>query len=456
MDTVRLLRAGESETVEFKTQFNKETIETVVAFSNTRGGVIIIGVDNQGNIKGLDIISETLKDWANRISQNTEPTVIPDITREEIEAKPIVIIKVQEFPLKPVATRGRCFRRMQSSNRQMSPQEIAQMHLLTAGSSWDALPSRDTDLNDIDLGKVDEFIKLSSVTGRRNFKKDVDPAEILEKLELVKEGVPTWASILLFGKRPQSPLTQAQVHCGRFRTNIEIMDDRLFGGTIIGQVDETLEFLRKHMNVRFIISGNSRREEMWDYPLEALREAVVNSICHRDYNDTSDIQIKIFDDSIQIWNPGPLPFGITLEDLYRPDHSSRPRNKLVAQVFYDLGLIERYGSGIQRMIDACESAGLAKPEFQEVSGGFMVTLRKDIFNEGYFDKFGLNDRQLKACLYITEKGRITNREYREINRIKPRLASNELKDMVEKKVLERLGTTGRGTYYVLRKRHKPR
>ena len=148
--------------------------------------------------------------------------------------------------------------------------------------------------------------------------------------------------------------------------------------------------------------------------------------------------------------------GFIMVHVYRPDHSSRPRNKLVAQVFYDLGLIERYGSGIQRMIDACESAGLPKPEFQEVSGGFMVTLRKDIFDEGYFDKFGLNDRQLKVCLYITEKGRITNREYREINRIKPRLASNELKDMVEKKVLERLGTTGRGTYYVLRKRHKPR
>ncbi len=187
-----------------------------------------------------------------------------------------------------------------------------------------------------------------------------------------------------------------------------------------------------------------------------MREAVVNSICHRDYNDTPDIQIKIFDNSIQIWNPGPLPFGITLEDLYRPEHSSRPRNKLIAQVFYDLSIIERYGSGIQRMIIACEKAGIPKPEFQEVSGGFMVTLRKDTFEEGYFDKFGLNDRQLKACLYITENGRITNREYREINGIKQRLASNELKNMMEKEVLERLGTTGRGTYYVLRKKHEPK
>ncbi len=256
MDIIKLIKAGESETVEFKAGFNKEAIETAVAFSNTRGGVIIIGVDNQGNIKGVDISNETLKDWANRISQNTEPTVIPDIKSDKIKGKRIAIIEVPEFPLKPVATKGRCFRRMQSSNRQMSPQEIAQMHLLTAGSSWDALPARNASLNDIDLEKVDEFIELSSATGRRNFKKGVNPAEILEKLELVKEGIPTWAAILLFGKRPQSLLIQAQVHCGRFRTNIEIIDDKLFGGTIIEQIDETLEFLQKHMKVRFIITGN--------------------------------------------------------------------------------------------------------------------------------------------------------------------------------------------------------
>ena len=106
MDITKLLKAGESETVEFKAGFNKETIETAVAFSNTSGGVIIIGVDNQGNIKGVDISNETLKDWANRISQNTEPTVIPDIKSNKIKGKRIAIIEVQEFPLKPVATSG--------------------------------------------------------------------------------------------------------------------------------------------------------------------------------------------------------------------------------------------------------------------------------------------------------------------------------------------------------------
>ena len=278
--------------------------------------------------------------------------------------------------------------------------------------------------------------------------------EILEKLELVKDGKPTWAAILLFGKRPQSPLTQAQVHCGRFKKNVKIIDDRLFAGSIIDQVEEVMNFIRKHINVEFVISGRPRRDEIWDYPLDALREALINAVCHRDYSDTSDIQIKIFDGYIQAWNPGPLPFGITLEELYHPSHSSKPRNKLIAQIFYDLGLIERYGSGIQRMINACVEAGLPEPVFEEKFGGFMVTFRKDVFTEEYLRKLDLNERQIKGIIYIKEKAKITNKEYQKLTGIKDRLATIELNDMVDKKVLEKFGTTGRGTYYALEKAQK--
>lgn len=182
--------------------------------------------------------------------------------------------------------------------------------------------------------------------------------------------------MLLFGKRPQSPLTQATVHCGRFRTETDITDDRLIEGSIIDQVDEAMDFLKKHINVRFVITGKPQRDQIWDYPLEALREAVVNAICHRDYGDTADIQIKVFDDHVRIWSPGLLPYGVTFEELYRRTHASKPRNKLIAQVFYDLEIIERYGSGIQRMLDACVAAGLPEPTFGESTGGLLITFRK--------------------------------------------------------------------------------
>ncbi|NLE61541.1 MAG: hypothetical protein GX616_24580 [Planctomycetes bacterium] len=170
-------------------------------------------------------------------------------------------------------------------------------------------------------------------------------------------------------------MIQATVHCGRFRTETDIVDDRLIEGSIVDQIDETMDFLKKHTNVRFIITGKPRRDQLWDYPLEALRGAVVNAVCHRDYGDTADIQIKVFDDHILIWNPGFLPYGVTIEDLYRRTHASKPRNKLIAQVLYDLEIIERYGSGIQRMLDACRAAGIPEPTMAESTGGFLITFR---------------------------------------------------------------------------------
>ncbi|MEK9149227.1 MAG: RNA-binding domain-containing protein, partial [Candidatus Desantisbacteria bacterium] len=314
MDIEKVLTAGESVTAEFKERFDRETIETVSAFSNTHGGVIVIGASDKGEVKGISAGRETLKDWANQVSQNTEPTIIPEIGTEEMNGKTIVFIRVQEFPLKPVATKGRCFRRVGNSNRKMSPQEIAQMHLYATGSSWDALSARDSTIENVDLEKVKKYTQGANATGRRKFRENDDHILTLEKIELVRDGKPTWASILLFGKRPQSPLIQAQVHCGRFKEETIIVDDRLIEGSLIDKVDEVMDFIRKNINVRFVITGKPRRDEIWDYPLDALREAVINAICHRDYADNSDIQLKIHDHRLTLWNPGELLPGMTIDE----------------------------------------------------------------------------------------------------------------------------------------------
>ena len=450
MNIEEIIKAGESQTVEFKKSFNKEAIETVVAFSNSKGGMLFLGISDNGTLHGISLGTETLKEWGNQISQVTEPTVIAEFQIEEFNGKQIVIIIVNEYPLKPVSIRGRCFRRVSNSNRQMSPQEIAQMHLMSTGTSWDALTLSDKSVEDIDIAKVNEYINLSVKIKRRNFLTNENPIEILEKLELLKRNNPTMAAILLFGKSPQSPLTQAKVHCGRFKNDIKIIDDRLIDGSIITQVDEVMDFMRKHINVEFVITGKPQRDEIWDYPLDALREAVINSICHRDYSDTADIQIKIFNDSIQIWNPGGLPFDLTIEDLLNPVHSSKPRNKLIAQVFYDISIIERYGSGIQRMINECSKAGLPAPVFEEKFGGFIITFKKDVLNESYLNSLGFNERQIKCVLHIKMQGTITNQKYRELFNISDRLARFDLKGLCDKRILEKIGgEKGRGIKYLL-------
>ncbi|MEA3360235.1 MAG: ATP-binding protein [Thermodesulfobacteriota bacterium] len=298
------------------------------------------------------------------------------------------------------------------------------------------------------MEKIKNYTLSSANSGRKRFSETDEPLEILEKLELVKENKPTWAAVLLFGKNPQSPLTQATVHCGWFKGETKIIDDRLISGTIIDQTNEVMDFIRKNISVEFIITGKPQRDEIWDYPLEALREAVINAICHRDYSDPSDIQIKIFDDSIHIWNPGGLPFDMTIDDLLDPAHSSKPRNKLIAQVFYDMALIERYGSGIQRMIADCIKVGLPEPVFEEKFGGFAISFSKNIFTESYLKELGLNERQVKAVLYVKEKGKITNKKYREITGISDEGARIDLKGLLEKEILVSRGK-GRNVHYIL-------
>ncbi len=208
-----------------------------------------------------------------------------------------------------------------------------------------------------------------------------------------------------------------------------------------------IEFICKHINVEFVITGKSRREERWEYPLDALREAVINAICHRDYSAAADIQIKIYDDFIRIWNPGTLPWGMTLEELHLPNHSSKPRNKLIARIFYDLGLIERYGSGIQRIIHACVGAGLPEPVFEEQFGGFAVTFQKDKVTEAFLRDLALNERQIKAILFVKEERKITNQEYQKLTDSQAMVASLDLRDLVDKGILARKGTTGRGVSF---------
>ena len=251
----KLLVSGETETLEFKENFDRETIETAGAFANTKGGTILIGISDINKVKGVQVGRETLKNWANQISQSTEPRVIPEIELGEINKKRVTIINIKEFPIKPVSVKGRYFRRVGNSNRVMNMQEIAQMHFHSVGMSWDKLPARDATIEDIDLGNVKRYVRKANETGRKNIDENENPLQVLEKLELMKEGKPTWAAILLFHKHPQRFLSQGVIHCGRFKEETIVIDDRMIEGTAIEQVDEAMNFIRKNINVRFVMTG---------------------------------------------------------------------------------------------------------------------------------------------------------------------------------------------------------
>lgn len=447
-----ILRHGESETIEFKETFDIETVETAGAFVNTKGGIILIGVSDKGKIQGVQVGTDTINKWVNQISDSSNPRIIPEIKCIEVKGRTVVTISIKEFPIKPVAIKGRHFKRIGKSNRIMTAQEVAQQYLASAGSSWDKLPVKDATFDDMDIDRIKKYIIRANESGRRKIAIDESPRQVLEKLELMKEGHPTWAALLLFGKGTSRMLTQAVIHCGRFKEETVIVDDRLIEGSIIEQIDEAMDFVRKNINVRFVMTGKPERKEIWDYPLEALREAIVNAVCHRDYLISSNTEIRIYDDKLIVWNPGGLPEGITIKDLYK-SHSSVLRNKGIAMVLYDIGLIEQWGSGIDKMRKACTESGLPDPQLEEHQG-FRIIFRKDIFTEEYLRELGLNERQLKAVQYVKEKENIINKEYRELFNITDRTALRDLNLLCRLDVFVKSSKIGKATTYNL-SRHLP-
>jgi len=434
-----LISKGESEHTEFKESFDKDSIETAVAFANTKGGTILIGYADNGKVKGVQIGKESMNDWANQISQATEPRIIPEIEEGKIEGKNIVIIRIKEFPIKPVSVRGRCFKRVGAGNHMMTPQEIAEMHMHSMGASWDAFPSENKTIDDIDLKKVEMYIRKANATGRRKI--EGSPGEALEKLELIKDMKATWAAILTLGKEPHRPLLQSAVHCGRFKMDkTQIIDDLMVETDLIGQVDEDMKFVARSISVKYEFDGEPSRKETWEYPLEALREAIINAIVHRDYTAPSNVQVEIYDDRIEIWNPGRLMPGITIGDLYKKEHRSVARNKLIAQIFYDIGLIEKYGSGTIKIIDLCKRHGMLLPEFKEVSGGFLAAFRKYVYVEENLQDLGLNARQIKALMHVKEKGSINLSAFKTIvPAVSEKTLYRDLQELVSKGLLKEHG-----------------
>ena len=369
---MQILPTSESEKVEFKTSFNEDVIETLVAFSNTKGGIVYVGVADRGELKGIQLGKETIQNWINEVKNKTAPQIIPDIEELTIDSKTVVAINVMEYPIKPVSKSGRHYKRIANANHLMSIDEIANEHLKTINSSWDFYPDPNHSLKDISSEKVSRFIKNIEQRAQTNI--DISGLDFLEKMEIIRNNQLTFGGYLLFVK---DYCLVSDVQVGRFKSETTIIDSISLNSDLFTETDEIIAFIKKHLMVEYIITGQPQRTERFDYPLDAIREIVINMVVHRDYRDSSGSIIKIFDDRIEFFNPGSLFGGITIEDLFSGKYTSKSRNKLVAKAFKETGLIERFGSGIMRIRKICQEYGLKEPVFKEVSQGFQVVLFKE-------------------------------------------------------------------------------
>ena len=360
----------ESLNTEFKSSFNDSVIETLVAFVNTNGGKVLIGVNDKGiPLKEFKTGSETVQQWLNEIKNKTQPAIIPNVNALKLKGKEITVLSVQEFPVKPVSFKGRYYKRVKNSNHQLNAVEISDLSMQSLQLSWDAYPALKTKLTDLDAKKIKIFIQKVNTAGRFTLKGNA--TQCLRKLRLINNGSVTNAAKLLFGKKD----TPYNVHIGRFKTPSHIIDDKMLNGTLFQVVEETMNYIVAHLKVAFEITGKTtQRTEIFEYPLPALRELVLNALIHRDYLSPVDVQIKIYDNSITFFNPGKLYGSLTVEDLKTNSYQAYARNKLIAEAFYLTGDIEKYGSGFIRIREELKKYPTMKLVCEEIPNGLLSTV----------------------------------------------------------------------------------
>lgn len=440
----------ESETCEWKERWTDDALKDLAAFANHRGGTLYLGVDDAGKVVGAPTEDAEIQRLANIITSRLG--INPSIQLQMLDGKPVVIIQVA--PLRGVVSyQGRYLRRVGSTNRDLTPEELTRRFLEQSGQSWDSLLS-DWTLRDVDLDRLEWFAQQARL--RLPHVSASEPERLLRNLELMRDDRLTNAAVLLFGKRPQGRFAHAQLRIGVFRSPIDVVDSHDFLGTLWDQLEGAMARFQQVLKVRFEIRVSKltleglQRRDIWDYPLEALREAVINALIHRDYTSMMDIQIRIYDDRLEIANAGGLPPELPPESLYGT-HTSMPRNPLIARTFYYAGYIERWGAGTTRMVQLCREQGLPEPMFKSTPYVMQVIFLKNPHTPERLRQMGLNERQIKAVQYVQEYGSINNREYQKLTSVKERTASTELSQLVQAGILQKVGSTGRGTKYVLKK-----
>ena len=436
---------SEQQNIEYKSSWHDDHLKWVCGFANAQGGHIYIGKDDDGNVVGLKDHKKQMDEIPNKIKDYLGITAEVNLLDED--GKKYIEIAVKPYSA-PISLRGRYYCRSGSVKQELTGAALNEFLLKRAGRTWDDMIEPRAKLDDIDERAVKIFIKKAEEAGRMPDISGLSTQELLEKLHLSDNGMLKRAAVILFGKDPGRFYPSTFVKIGKFEDDdFTIRFQETEEGNLILLQDKVLRQLDYKFLIRNITFEGMSRIETLEYPVAALREMILNSLIHRNYMG-APTQLRVYDRKLFLWNEGKLPEGITLSKLM-DSHSSHPRNPTLAGACFLGGFVDAWGSGIKKIIDSCEAAGLPAPEFEEREGGFRVTLFKDIFSETQLQNMGLNPRQVRAVLYVKEKGQITNKEYQKINDCSRNTASSDLSDLVAKMVLESNDIRGAGSFYQL-------
>jgi len=376
MDLVELLRRPEGKTLEFKRDLSSPdgALKTIVAFANTAGGTLLVGVeDGTRHVRGVSDPLHVEERIANLLSDSIAPRLVPEI--EILPWRRTQVIAIQVYPsssrphyLAREGVESGAYIRVGSTNRRADAEMIQELRRVARGETFDEQPMPDLDSEALDFRAASESFASEHELRER----DLETLRLLTEYQGRK--VPTVGGVLLFGVDRERHFPDAWIQAGRFAgtDKSRILDRTEFRSHPPRAIEEAIAFIEKH-SMHGAEIGAVRRKERWNLPPVAVREAVINAVAHADYAQRgAPIRVSIFDDRLEIENPGPLPFGLTVEDVQRG--ISKLRNRVIGRVFHALGLIEQWGSGIQRMTAACREAGLPDPRLEEVATRFRVTI----------------------------------------------------------------------------------
>ncbi|MBX3402670.1 MAG: putative DNA binding domain-containing protein [Phycisphaeraceae bacterium] len=410
-----LVSSGESECLEFKrsTGERRQAIQSLCAMLNHRGGRVLIGVDSAGMPLGQEVTDKTLEDVAQEIKE-IDPPVFPALERVPVgNGREVVAVTISHGQNRPYSVRGVAYRRVGNTTQAMSRDEYNRMLIerLHGEIRWENQVADGWQVAHLDGTAIRRTLEESIRRGRAEDPNTRDLQEVLRGFGLVRGGSLLRGAVVLFGDsgRLEAEFPQCTLRVARFRgrDKTEFIDNRQFHGNALSLLVLAERFLRESLPLAGrIVPGLFERVDDPLYPPVALREALANAFCHRDYSiGGGSVAIAVFDDRLEITSSGTLHFGLTPADLLKP-HESLPWNPLIARVFFRCGLIESWGRGTIKMIEQSQRAGLSAPVIEEHGG--CVTVR--FFASRYVppQRIGhaLTDRQQQMLVLIAQHGQL--------------------------------------------------
>lgn len=445
----------ESQNIEYKKIWKDDYLKWICGFANAQGGVIFIGIDDAGNVCDLKDAKKLMEDLPNKIV--TTMGIVADVILHENDGTEYIEVVIEPSNI-PINYKGKYYYRSGSTMQELRGLALQQFILKKMGRSWDEISNEHATIDDIDRTAIDYFLRKGIKAGRINEDEySASTQNVLENLNLFDElGKLKNAALLLFAKNPHRYFTCVEFKIGRFRHDeADLVTQDVIEGNIIQMTDKVVEVLKTKYLTSLIHYESMQRIETLEIPEDALREILYNAIAHKDYMG-APIQMRVWDDYIEVWNDGTLPEGFTPETLLKK-HSSHPRNKNIAYAFFKAGFIESWGRGYKKICNGFENAGLPIPRVEAIEGGVRVTFQRNNPNSSQKgsqkssqkgSQKGSQKTSDKILRMIKENPNVTRDILAQNIGISSRMVAKYLKALQEQGLLKRVGGRKDGQWLV--------